>query len=340
VLIVGGRRIYGKVDQVGSTFVATTFAFLQFLPLFPTQSHIVLGDVSASDSWQVIPIPLHGKSIAAGYLRSWGILFSLISTCVLLGLLLSRVRSWSDLAGLALADLAALVPILLTALAFRGLGQLSVAEKAQRLVYARWTKHPVDVGIFDADQRGDMHRRIREFLANRVSTMTSTQGYRQAVQVIDDWRVMALEPGLKDREYLESALTLARIEASLAAGSQRSSLAALHRRIWDRLVKEYPDTLEVVHEAQALDGSALRRSLGLLPLAAMIALVGYNLVSNARGLMPHSEDRSHKTESAPSEEATREQMKRTLWSLRHEGGPARQGWERIRRDMELAPQNP
>ena len=44
MLVVGGRRLYGKVEQVGSTYIATTFAFLQFLPLFPVQSHIVVAE--------------------------------------------------------------------------------------------------------------------------------------------------------------------------------------------------------------------------------------------------------------------------------------------------------
>src|SRR5215510_5340106 len=46
-LIVFGVRMFGKVDQVNGVFhIATRFFHLNFLPLFPTESYLVLPDGS------------------------------------------------------------------------------------------------------------------------------------------------------------------------------------------------------------------------------------------------------------------------------------------------------
>ncbi|UQA60862.1 hypothetical protein [Polyangium aurulentum] len=269
MIIVGGKRIYGKVEQVGSTFIATTFAYLQFLPLFPTQSHIVVGEGSPG-SWEVIPIKVHLKSVLAGYLRAWGIFFSmcgLIAGFFVVGDSESIESAWTG-AAVAFGTAA------LTTAAFQLLGRVSLSEKAMRLIYARFVGHPVDVEVFDEDTRGRVATRLRRLLDEKSSSVWTATGYRQGAPADLGYRALSLEASVKDQEYLEAALTLARIEASLSVGSQRAELLRLHRKIWNKLVSVHPDVIGVVRDAQIVEGSIFRRGLGLVPLLLVTLLFG------------------------------------------------------------------
>jgi hypothetical protein len=279
VIIVGGKRIYGKVEQVGSTFIATSFAYLQFLPLFPLESLVVIGDGS-SEGRTVIPIKMHWKSVLAGYLRAWGILFSMCT--IFAGLIVigesEQIESAWTGAGVAFGTAA------LTTAAYQLLGRLSVAEKATRLIYARFVGHPVDVEVFDEDTRGRIAKRLRELLDGKASSVWTSSGYRQGAPADLGYRSLSLEPSVKDQEYLEAALTLARIEASLSVGSQRAELMRLHGKIWSKLLAEHPDVLGVVREAQVVEGSVFRRGLGVVPLLLLATLFGVLLYKKHEAL--------------------------------------------------------
>ena len=269
MIIVGGKRIYGKVEQVGSTFIATTFAFLQYLPLFPTQSHIVLGEGSPG-SWEVIPIKMHWKSVLAGYLRAWGIFFSMCGLFAGLIVMGESERVASAWTGACVAFGTAA----LTTAAFQLLGRVSLSDKAMRLIYARFVGHPVDVAVFDEDTRGRVAERLRRLLDEKSSLVWTATGYRQGAPADLGYRALSLEASVKDQEYLEAALTLARIEASLSVGSQRAELLQLHRKIWNKLVAVHPDVIGIVRDAQVVEGSIFRRGLGVVPLLLVTALCG------------------------------------------------------------------
>ncbi|HMF12061.1 MAG TPA: hypothetical protein VKE94_07130 [Gemmataceae bacterium] len=92
--IVCGTRLYGKVDRVpGLFYVATHFAYVQFIPLFPTASYLILDGTEGSQGFQGVKIPISGKSVLVGYLRA--------ALCVAAGVL----------AGFGIANLAKDLPV-------------------------------------------------------------------------------------------------------------------------------------------------------------------------------------------------------------------------------------
>jgi hypothetical protein len=71
MILIWGTRHYGRVDRYGDQFLATKFAHLWFLPLFPLQSMWVTGDTG--DGYRGHRVRLSGRSVVAGYLRVWGV---------------------------------------------------------------------------------------------------------------------------------------------------------------------------------------------------------------------------------------------------------------------------
>ena len=74
-MIIFGRRLFGRTDYVavgsGSEkkplfHVATLFAHVQFIPLYPLSSHLFVDVLEGS---QAVSIPISGKSVAVAWLR-------------------------------------------------------------------------------------------------------------------------------------------------------------------------------------------------------------------------------------------------------------------------------
>lgn len=67
-MIIFGTRLFGKVDAVPGMFhVATKFFHINFLPLIPTGSWLVV-DQNGS-SWRGVEIPVSMKSVAVAWIR-------------------------------------------------------------------------------------------------------------------------------------------------------------------------------------------------------------------------------------------------------------------------------
>ncbi|HVK66931.1 MAG TPA: hypothetical protein VM694_20740 [Polyangium sp.] len=274
MLWVGGKRLYGKVEQVGSTYIATTFAFLQFLPLYPVQSHIVVAE-GAADTHKVVHIKMNWKSVATGYLRAYGIastLFAFIPGLVVAGT--SKVPTAYVGAGFVLACAG------LTTAAFSRIGRLSREEKAQRLLYARFLGHPVHPSILDEDMRGAIAQKLRDFLEERAATAMTGSNYRKGGPVKAGYRVLALEPSMRDREYLEAAFTLACIDASLSVGPMQVDAERVHGALWNKLLAEHPDVVDVVRDAEAVQRSWVSNVLGFVPLVAAMGVCCVMLLRN------------------------------------------------------------
>ena len=275
MLVIGGRRLYGKVEQVGSTYIATTFAFLQFLPLFPVRSHIVVAE-GASDTHQVVHIKMNWKSVATGYLRAYGIaatLIAFIPGMVMAGT--SRVPTAYLGASLVLVFAG------LTTAAFSMMGRLTREEKAQRLIYARFLKHPVHPSVLDEDTRGLVAQKLRVYLEERAASVMTGGNYRQGGPVKAGYRVLALEPSMRDREYLEAAFTLACIDASLSVGPMRVDAERVHGALWNKLLAEHPDVVDVVRDAEVVQRSWVSRVLGFVPLVAAMGVLSVMLLRNS-----------------------------------------------------------
>jgi hypothetical protein len=94
--MVFGTRLLGKVDAVpGLGHVATRFFHVNFLPLIPTQSYLVLA--RTGKSFRGIPIPLSFKSLVIAWVRTITFAAAIIGGIVLM---IGLTGSPSDRAGM------------------------------------------------------------------------------------------------------------------------------------------------------------------------------------------------------------------------------------------------
>jgi hypothetical protein len=78
MIVVWGTRLFGKCDQVpGECYTATRFFYIQFLPLVPLKSFLIVHGSEAG-----IEIPLSLKSIFFGWLRAGLVVGGLIGMVV------------------------------------------------------------------------------------------------------------------------------------------------------------------------------------------------------------------------------------------------------------------
>ena len=81
-MIIFGKRLFGKTDAVpGLFYVQTNFFHIDFIPLYPFGSFLVLDTLNER---RFIMIPLHKKSFFLAYLRSLSILGILV--CLYFGI--------------------------------------------------------------------------------------------------------------------------------------------------------------------------------------------------------------------------------------------------------------
>ena len=81
-MIVYGSGLYGKTDEVpGLFYVATTFGHVWFIPLFPTRSHLVLGQ----DESMGLRIPFSIKSMLLGWGRTGTMITAFVAGLAALG---------------------------------------------------------------------------------------------------------------------------------------------------------------------------------------------------------------------------------------------------------------
>src|SRR5262249_14421905 len=78
-MIFVGTRLYGKVDQVPGLFhLATEFFHIQFVPIGPSRSYVVL----EGSGNRGIRVRLSGKSILFAYLRAFILVVCLCAVLV------------------------------------------------------------------------------------------------------------------------------------------------------------------------------------------------------------------------------------------------------------------
>lgn len=71
MIIVWGERLCGRVNQVDNqVHVATRFFHVQYIPLLPLNSYIIINHTEADGQFEGVPIPLSWKSVLATYLRT------------------------------------------------------------------------------------------------------------------------------------------------------------------------------------------------------------------------------------------------------------------------------
>ena len=85
--MVYGSRLFGKVDVVpGMFWVATKCGHLNFFPLFPMQTYIVVSQQGTT--WNGLPVGLSGKSFLVAWLRA----------CCWLGMIIGGIMGLISLA--------------------------------------------------------------------------------------------------------------------------------------------------------------------------------------------------------------------------------------------------
>ena len=76
-MIIYGLRMFGKTDAVpGLFYVHTRFFHIDFIPLCPTQTYLILE--LRGEANRAIEIPTSGRSILVAWLRFLSVLFSLL----------------------------------------------------------------------------------------------------------------------------------------------------------------------------------------------------------------------------------------------------------------------
>ena len=231
MIIVWGKRFYGKVGARDGSYVRSLFGHLMFMPLFPLGSYLVVKAPSGKDA--VFKLPLHGLSLLAGYARLW----SLGAAVMALGMLTDPTLS---IAGAGVGMLAVAVG----AYSFFGLGRASAADAAQWRAYAEFAGAPVDVALVAAAAGGGdenarrwladiKHKAQAAFAENAVNPQAS---YRDNAR-LDDWRQAADSAALLTPTCQKAALTLARI-ATADKSTDHAAAVAAHAKIWSAITSQ------------------------------------------------------------------------------------------------------
>ncbi|MCC6528262.1 MAG: hypothetical protein IT373_36795 [Polyangiaceae bacterium] len=223
-VIVSGERPYSSVERFDGCRVLTTFKHFYWLPVIPRHSFVRSETPSGV---REIAIGIHWVSVLATCARIWGTIW--LSACVIA--LLAGARSFV-LGTTIWLDLVALCAVVLWGFVLAG--RISPTSAAQRRVYARLTGAPVDVGRYSPAQAHDLREDLLPALVDGARPYRFD--YRSAVDARLAWREIALHDEVRDRDYLEAALTRARLETPWSPrGVERRAMATAHERIWRKL---------------------------------------------------------------------------------------------------------
>lgn len=114
MIIIFGERMYGKVDRVpGVCYVITIFAHLNFIPLIPVRSYIVVEGTEEGGEFRGKQVSVCLKSVLAGYLRVWCgaimIIMGLIAGVAIMGLVNAQRLNVLAAGAVALAGIGAIL---------------------------------------------------------------------------------------------------------------------------------------------------------------------------------------------------------------------------------------
>lgn len=101
MIIVWGQRLCGRVNQVDNEIhVATKFFHIQYIPLIPLQSFIIINHTEEKGEFKGLPIPMSIKSVLAAYLRTSLIVGVLVFLFRAFMMLSNKEQDSSNLLGL------------------------------------------------------------------------------------------------------------------------------------------------------------------------------------------------------------------------------------------------
>jgi len=101
MIVIWGTRTAGKTDQREGQYALTRFAHVYWIPLFPVSAMWVTRDGVGHQT------KMSGKSVVAGYARTWGPIFTAAGICGLVSLPVAIVAvsltalawAWKDVSG-------------------------------------------------------------------------------------------------------------------------------------------------------------------------------------------------------------------------------------------------
>jgi hypothetical protein len=103
MFFIWGSRFMGKVDEVPGLFhVATKFAHINYVPLIPLESYVIVG--KTAKGIRGVQISLCGKSILFAYLRGISFVAALVSAVCALVDYTGRGSEWPVIGAIALAS--------------------------------------------------------------------------------------------------------------------------------------------------------------------------------------------------------------------------------------------
>ena len=228
MIVIYGSMLLGKVREMGTTSVVTRFAHIYYLPLVPTQTHLVLERLP-NDRFHSVPLPMNAASVFCGYARVWGPIVSAIGLFMLAA---AHASVAEILTGLFVLS----VGIASAYFAWFQVGKLDSVEMRQRMVYWYHLGYPVDPADL-GPVRHEFRARLQYQLASATHGTVESE-YRAAPDALIAWQKVALDPSRRDPELVGAALTLARIDESLTAGEEQVAHAELHRQLWSRFDAE------------------------------------------------------------------------------------------------------
>jgi hypothetical protein len=223
MIVVYGTRLFGRVHRCAETAIATRFFHVWYVPLLPLSSHLILGE--EEQTFSGFDIGFDPLSILAAYARSWGIVATIF--LVIEAMTTSPLDGSQPLGAILGAALATAMVVY----AFVRLGRLSSAADQEQRIYSDVVRlPPVDVGRLPEEQR----TRLRDTLRPRVQPERPDAGtpYRGEMR---EWYAVAADPKGGDVGIARRALTLARLEWSLAPRPYRAEWAKRHAAIAARL---------------------------------------------------------------------------------------------------------
>jgi hypothetical protein len=232
MVVFWGARPYGKSDEHSGSYVVTRFAYLQFLPLVPSQSFLI---VASGGPPRALALPLVGRSVLAGYARIWSPVAAFVGLAV--------ACSGAPFVGGTLLALSVAVGLY----AWIRLGRLTAPERAHREAYAAFAGAPVDVALIASATRGpdaaaaaawlaDITRRAEETIRTEGAELAAS--YRELARHTD-WRQVAARADTAPSVCQKAALTLARVAwATTTEPASRAAAASAHDRIWSAVARQ------------------------------------------------------------------------------------------------------
>lgn len=217
-----GVRMAGRVLDSGGSYVETQCAHVMGLPLVPLRSFLVI-DPSTGASVELPEV--HDTSVFAAFTRGWGAALGAAGALSL----------WAESGSFPLHAALTALGVAAVLVGWRT-GRLDADARRRIEHYAAYTTRAVDPQLLPESER----RSLRDALHAEVvehAIAHAGAGYREAgLSPHEAWDEIARLPDIRDAEFLGRALTLARLESSLAEDdATRARYDATHDALWPKL---------------------------------------------------------------------------------------------------------